>query len=746
MAKQHNNQDPLAQRIAELFPVGGFEYSFQEIADLLDYRSREDKIDLSLALQKLLKAKTIQEFSNGKFGLPDPASQKANTGKVDFINPRYAYIRMEGETQTKDVFVPVEDLKGAQDGDLVEIAIFAGRKSKNPEGQVLNIIQRARHHYVGTLRVKSGIGWLSADYRKMHEEILINEGHLKGARDGQKVQVEIKHWGTANRKPQGVVSEVLGLPGENNAEMHAILADYNIPLRFSAESEREVAEFSGVISEEETKDRRDFRNVLTFTIDPFDAKDFDDAISIEPAGDGIWEVGVHIADVSHFVKPGTVLDKEAFDRATSVYLVDRVSPMLPERLSNDLCSLRPNEDRLTFSCVVFMDAQGKMVKKPWIGRTVIHSKRRYTYEEVQEVIEGNPDPNQDYLRLLNEMALAMRDGRMSSGAMSFESTEVKFLLDDNGIPLKVIPKIRKDAHKLVEEFMLLANRTVAEYAFFYNDGKATNPMVYRVHESPNPERLQNFADFASRFGYKINVSDEKVALSLNAMVAKLEGTPEQELMQNLAIRVMAKARYTTKALGHFGLAFQHYSHFTSPIRRYPDVLTHRLLWNYLQSETRMEKDALEKLCIHCSDKEKMASEAERASIKYKQVEYMALQDSSKIYDGVVSGVTEWGIFVEITENRCEGMVRITDLNIDTFDHLEKEYCLVGRRTKLRITFGDKVKVRVKAANIEKRNIDFVLEELAGGKVQPKEDRSIYQKPVWTKGRKSSSKGGGRKRR
>jgi ribonuclease R len=341
------------------------------------------------------------------------------------------------------------------------------------------------------------------------------------------------------------------------------------------------------------------------------------------------------------------------------------------------------------------------------------------------------------------MALAMRNGRMALGAMSFESTEVKFVLDDNGVPLKVIPKIRKDAHKLVEEFMLLANRLVAEYAFFHKDGKALNPMVYRVHESPNPERLQNFADFAGRFGYKINVSEEKVAMSLNAMVSKLEGKPEQELMQNLAIRVMAKARYTTKALGHFGLAFHHYSHFTSPIRRYPDVLTHRLLWNYLQNEERIEKGKLETLCMHCSDKEKNAAEAERASIKYKQVEFMSFQDSSKVYEGVVSGVTEWGIFVDIIENRCEGMVRISDLNFDNFDHLEKEYCLLGRRTQTRITFGDKVKVRLKGVNMEKRTIDLTLEELPGGKIKPKEEVR-RGKQAWPKGRKGGG-GGGRRR-
>jgi ribonuclease R len=531
--------------------------------------------------------------------------------------------------------------------------------------------------------------------------------------------VEIKNWGSLTRKPVGIVTEILGSPGENNAEMHAILADYNIPLRFSEEVEAEANAIPGTISQAEINKRRDFRNITTFTIDPFDAKDFDDALSIKQLPSGNWEVGVHIADVAHYVIAGSALDEAAFDRATSVYLVDRVSPMLPERLSNDLCSLRPKEDKLTFSCVVEIDEKGKIHGTPWIGRTIIHSDRRFTYEEVQEILEGQEGEFKSELFLLNAMALEMRNGRLRSGAMSFESTEVKFLLNEQGIPLKVIPKIRKDAHKLIEEFMLLANRCVAEYAYKFKEGKETNPMVYRVHESPNPERLQNFADFAVRFGYKINVSPEKMANSLNEMVSSLEGKPEQELMQNLAIRVMAKARYTTKALGHFGLAFSHYSHFTSPIRRYPDVLTHRLLWEYLHNEARMEKDKLEKLCMHCSDKEKTAAEAERASIKYKQVEYMAMQDPDKIYEAVVSGVTEWGMYVDIIENRCEGLIRLSDMQEDMFELIETEYCLLGRRTGKKYTFGDKVKVKLKATNMEKRTIDFYLAETDASGSYPK---------------------------
>lgn len=716
------NAQEMEKALLALFPVKGLEYSFPEISELLDCRTREDKIELSLTLQKLLKKKIIRETDFGKFMLSGD-EKEAITGKVDFVNPRVAYIRLASDGS--EVLVQAGDLRGAQDGDTVEMDLFTTRKGKK-EGIVSKVLQRARNQYVGTLRLKGNSGWFSADYRKMHEEILISEQDLAGARSGQKVQVQITHWGNAHRSPQGKVVEILGQPGEHEAEMHGILAEYNIPLRFSAESEAETAAFSGKIPEEEIRARRDFRQVCTFTIDPFDAKDFDDALSFRELANGHLEIGIHIADVSHFVRPGTRLDEEAFQRATSVYLVDRVSPMLPERLSNDLCSLRPNEDRLTFSCVAELDARGKVCGKPWIGRSIIHSQRRYTYEEVQTVLEGAEDPNAEVLRLLNRFAIQMRENRLAAGAMSFESTEVKFVLNEQGVPLKVIPKIRKDAHKLIEEFMLLANRLVAEYAYHFEDGKRNNPMVYRIHESPNPERLQNFADFAGRFGYKIDLTEGKTALSLNKMVASLEGRPEQELMQNLAIRVMAKARYTTKSSSHFGLAFAHYTHFTSPIRRYPDVLAHRLLWNYLQNESRPEKEKLETLCNHCSEKEKMAADAERASVKYKQVEFMAFQDSSRVFEGVVSGVTEWGIFVEITENRCEGMVRVSELNFDQFDHLEEEYCLLGRRSGLRISFGDKVKVRLKGTNLEKRSIDFFLEEHSGASLERRPTRKAPQ--------------------
>ena len=742
MAKQTNNPiDRLQQQILALFPnaEAHFQYNFQEVAELLNIQTREDKIDLSYALQRLLKAKTLEELNNGKFKLP--SDEKAIEARIELVNARFAYAVLASDEG--DIYIDAENLKGAQDGDKVNIEIFKNRSGKKPEGAVLKVIDRARTSYVGTIRIRGESGWLTSDYKRMHDEIMVHEEHLNGAKNGQKVMVNVRSWGGPNRRPIGEVKEILGEPGEHNAEMHAILADFNIPLRFSEEVEAEAEAIPKTISRDEIAKRRDFRETTTFTIDPFDAKDFDDALSISRLEDNLWEVGIHIADVSHYLQPGTLLDNAAIDRATSVYLVDRVSPMLPEVLSNNLCSLRPKEDRLTFSCVVRIDRDGMIHGNPWIGRSVIHSDRRFTYEEVQEILDGKEGEFKDDLFLLNEMHHAMRNRRMRMGAMSFESTEVKFVLDDQGVPLKVIPKVRKDAHKLIEEFMLLANRCVAEFAYNYDKGKEMNPMVYRVHEAPNPERLKVFADFAARFGHKINTDLGKVAGSLNVMIADLEGRPEQELIQNLAIRVMAKARYTVKPLGHFGLAFRHYSHFTSPIRRYPDVLTHRLLWEYLQNKPRPTLEALEKLCVHCSDKEKKAAEAERASIKYKQVEYMALQDPNRIFDGVVSGVTEFGIFIEIIENKCEGLVRVSDLDLDHFDYLEEEYCLVGRKTGVRITFGDKVQVRLKSANLEKRNIDFFLEgdQWQNRKVKPQfgktSDRNRSPKPE--RGRKS---GGG----
>ena len=516
---------------------------------------------------------------------------------------------------------------------------------------------------------------------------------------------------------EGEVLEVLGKAGTHETEMHAILAEFGLPYKFPEEVEAESNAISEVIEKDEIKRRRDMRDVTTFTIDPADAKDFDDALSVQLLENGHFEIGVHIADVSHYVRPNTALEREAYARATSVYLVDRTVPMLPEKLSNNLCSLRPNEDKLTFSVVFELNENAKIVNE-WFGRTVTHSDKRFTYEEAQEVLEAAArgeeaaGPFAKELTLLNQLAYKLRDERFAKGAVNFETTEVKFRLDENGKPLGLYTKIRKDAHKLIEEFMLLANKRVPEYIYRKSKNKEQpNTMVYRIHEEPDMEKLRMFAAFASRLGYKMKLDDEKVvAKSLNQLMSELEGKPEQNALEQLAIRTMAKARYSTEDVGHFGLAFRRYSHFTSPIRRYPDMMAHRLLQHYLDGKPSPDRAEYEPACKHSSSREQLAANAERASIKYKQVEFMASMDPERVWDGIITGVTEFGLFVEITETASEGLVRMNDLNDDFYELDKENYRLVGKRTQRFYTFGDTVKVKVKDTNISRRSMDLTLAE------------------------------------
>ena len=489
--------------------------------------------------------------------------------------------------------------------------------------------------------------------------------------------------------------------------MNAILAEYGFPLQFPAEVEKEANEISDVITDDEIKKRRDFRNILTFTIDPFDAKDFDDAISFQILKNGNYEIGVHIADVSHYVLPDSALDKEGYERGTSVYLVDRVIPMLPERLSNGLCSLRPKEDKLCFAAVFELDHNANVITQ-WFGKTVIHSDRRFSYEEAQEIIEGNSTELYEEMKILNELAYKLRDRKFKEGAISFESTEVKFKLDEAGKPIGVYVKERKDAHKLIEDYMLLANRKVAEFIAKKGKGKNKYTFVYRAHDSPKEEALLNFANFAMRFGYKINTkNDKEIARSLNHLMEDVEGKKEQNVLTQLAIRSMAKAIYTTKKSSHYGLAFDHYTHFTSPIRRYPDVMVHRLLEHYLGGGKSLSEEEYEKRAIYTSQMEKKAADAERASVKYKQAEF--LEDNiGREYNGLISGVTEWGMYVEIIENKCEGMIRLRDISDDFYVLDEKNYCIIGQRKKKKYQLGDEVKILVKKVDLSKRQIDFIL--------------------------------------
>ena len=628
------------------------------------------------------------------------------TGKIDMANDGSAFLIADDEFE-KDIYIAPRKLRTALHGDKVKLHVYESSKGKRKEGEVVEIIERAKMEFTGIVKLSQHFAFFIPDDRKMLHDIFIPLEDLNGAKNGVKAVAKIVDWPTGAKNPVGRIKSILGRQGENNAEMNAILAEYGFPLSFPYEVEKEAQAISVEITPEEIAKRKDFRKITTFTIDPFDAKDFDDAISFQKLANGNYEVGVHIADVSHYLIPDTALDKEAFDRGTSVYLVDRVIPMLPENLSNGLCSLRPKEEKLCFSAVFELDMEANIVNE-WFGRTVIYSDRRFAYEEVQEIIEKKEGDFVEEILILNDLAYKLRDRKFKHGAISFESTEVKFKLDELGKPIGVYVKERKDAHKLIEDFMLLANRKVAEFIAKKGKGKSKYTFVYRAHDSPKPESLKNFAEFALKFGHKISTkSDRDTARSLNKLMADVEGKKEQNVLTSLAIRSMAKAIYTTKSSSHYGLAFDFYTHFTSPIRRYPDVMAHRLLQHYLDDGNSVNADHYEKMCQHASQMEKKAADAERASIKYKQAEYLQ-NNIGQTYLGIISGVTEWGMYVEIQENKCEGMIRLRDISDDFYTLDEKNYCIIGQRKKRKYQLGDEVKIKVKRVDLGKRQIDFSL--------------------------------------
>ncbi len=595
-------------------------------------------------------------------------------------------------------------------------------RSRRIEGKVVSIVERGRSELVGRISTWPNYGQVIPDSKKIYEEVYIPKDKLSDAKDGDKVIVRLTRFPDSRHRPEGEVISVLGPAGQNNTEMHAILAEFGLPVDFPDAVEKESKGISEKIPKKEITKRRDMRGITTFTIDPDDAKDFDDALSIQMLENGNYEIGVHIADVTHYIQPGTALEDEAFKRGTSVYLVDRVVPMLPEKLSNNLCSLRPNEDKLTFSAVFELTPDAK-IKKEWFGRTVIHSDRRFAYEEAQDIVDRGHGDYLEELRLLNDLAFKFRDDRFRHGAINFETVEVKFKLDENGVPLSVYPKVRKDAHKLIEEFMLLANKRVAEFIHGLSRGEHPNVMIYRVHDSPDFEKLKTFATFAGRFGYKLKIDSEKeLSKSFNTMMESLEGQPEQNALQQLAIRTMAKARYSTEDIGHFGLSFRRYSHFTSPIRRYPDMMAHRLLQHYLDGGKSVDREEYEAKCKHSSDRERVAVEAERASIKYKQVEFMNRMDRDQEFKGIITGVTDFGLFVEITETSAEGLVRMTDLGDDFYDFDKDNYRLIGKRNKKIFAFGDAVTVKVKDANLARRSLDLFLVDDKGSLKTPLKSR------------------------
>lgn len=697
----------LTQLITDVFEKSGNKpLNYKQVSsklNLSDSASRSTIADI-LKEESVSKSGLFKETGTGKFTLRE--LKTFFVGKIDMTADGSAYVVIDEEFE-EDIYIAPRKLRNALHGDTVKVHAYEKSRGKKKEGEVIEISQRARVDFTGILKISSRFAFLIADDRKMLHDIFVPLDDIGNAKDGEKVIVSIVDWPEGSKNPVGKVKHVLGKQGENNAEMNAILADYGFPLNFPSEVEKDANNISAAITDDEINKRQDFRNVLTFTIDPVDAKDFDDALSFQHLENGNYQVGIHIADVSHYIKPDSALDKEAFERGTSVYLVDRVIPMLPERLSNNLCSLRPNEDKLCFSAVFELDHKAT-IKNEWFGKTIIHSDKRFSYEQAQEILDQKEGEFFEELSHLNELAYKLRDRKFKQGAISFESSEVKFKLDDEGKPLGVYVKERKDAHKLIEDFMLLANKRVAEHIGKQKKGKKKLPFVYRNHDAPNEQSLMVFAQFASRFGYRIiTTSDKETAKSLNSLMQDVEGKKEQNVLTTLAIRSMAKAVYTTKKHNHYGLAFDYYTHFTSPIRRYPDILVHRLLEHYLGGGEPVNEEAYEKLCLHASQMEKKAAEAERTSIKYKQAEYLQNQLGNS-FSGIISGVTEWGMYVEIQENKCEGMVRLRDITDDFYSLDEKNYAIIGQRKKKKYQLGDEVEIKVKNVNLAKRQIDFTL--------------------------------------
>lgn len=614
------------------------------------------------------------------------------------------------EAGGEPIFIAERNSAHAMNNDKVRIAFYAKRKNHEAEGEVIEILERANDTFVGTLEVAKGYAFLVTENRTLANDIFIPREKLKGGKAGDKAIVKVVEWPHKAKNPIGQVIDILGRAGENTTEMHAILAEFGLPYVYPKAVEAAAEKIPAEISGEDLAGREDFRTVTTFTIDPRDAKDFDDALSIRPLKEGLWEVGVHIADVTHYVKEGSIIDREAEKRATSVYLVDRTIPMLPERLSNFICSLRPNEEKLTYSVIFDLTEKGE-VKRSRVVHTVIRSDRRFTYEEAQAVIEtGKGDFSREILTL-DRIAKALREKRFSNGAINFDRYEVKFDIDANGKPLGVSFKVSGDANKLIEEFMLLANKTVAEKIGKVSGGKKAKVLPYRIHDLPDPEKLDNLAQFIARFGYKIRTGGTKtdVSKSINRLLDDIQGKKEENLIETVSIRSMQKARYSTVNIGHYGLAFDYYTHFTSPIRRFPDMMVHRLVSRYMDGGRTVSDTKYEELCKHSSNMEQTAANAERASVKYKQVEFM-MDKLGETYDGVISGVTEWGLYVELNENKCEGMIPVRDLDDDYYEFDDKNYCLRGRRKHRTYSLGDSITVMIARANLEKKQLDFALVE------------------------------------
>ena len=635
-------------------------------------------------------------------------------GVLDISRSGMGFVLVEG--QAKDIKIKPNDFGRAFHGDIVRVEVDKHTSgNQRIEGRIVEVVERKQSEFMGNLSSSKNFAFFTADTEKLMPDFFIPIDKINGAVDGDRVLVKMIKWGKADKKPEGEVLSIITAENINDFAMREILTDTGFPIGFDDEVMKAANALSENITREEIKKRKDCRDILTFTIDPIDAKDFDDAISIRNLDNGCYEIGVHIADVSHFVTPNSILDKSAYERATSVYLPDRVNPMLPEKISNELCSLRPNEDKYTFSCI-FQITNKAEIKHKWIGRTIIHSDHRFSYEDVQEIIETKDGLHYRAILLLNDLAQQFRKERFNKGAINFSSQEVRFKLDEKGKPLGIVIKESKEAHKLIEEFMLLANRTVAEYISKIKVNKEPIPFPYRIHNTPDEEKLKPFAAFAKKFGYMFDLKDEEAsAKSFNQLLKDVAGKPEQHVLEQLGIRTMAKAVYTSENIGHYGLGFEHYCHFTSPIRRYPDVMAHRILQECLEKNLKLDKKMDEK-CKHCSDRERKAMEAERASNKYKQVEFMQ-QYLGEEFEGIISGVAAFGFFVETLLHKCEGMVTVRDLSeYDDFRLDETDYALVGLRTKKKFRMGDAVTIKVVAANLGKRQLDYMWVDGKVGKI------------------------------